>query len=415
MDPRFSAWCPACNWNLDPSGGDGPRKGTARARDRQERLLERAPAAGPGDAPGNAALYGALALATAVNLLTIALLGSGVWLLATGTVPEKVLGAVALLLAVAARPRPGRMPEHTVDRAAAPTLYTVAERTAAGLGTRPVDFIAVDSRYGSGRLTVGLRRRRVLVLGLPLWDVLTADQRLALLANGLAHASGGGRRSARWIQAALDALTVWADVVRPDPDRQDRVDAHTLDGTALSGSRRSSAGLATLGAALARPLQDLLAHGARLLHQSLSRLSGQAGGKAEYRADEAAARVASTRSVLGLLRTLLLRDTATFALARFAREDGGSGDMGEALRTHLASVPELERERRLRLSEVRGASGDGCPPISLRIRFAEKLLHAEPAVTVTDAEARAIERELLPLRTSIAEELRDRARETGGA
>jgi hypothetical protein len=370
---------------------------------RHERIFDRAYTGGTGAAPPNAALYGAVAIATAVNLVTVALVGTGAWLLVAGTWPERILGALELLVALVLLPRLGQAPKHTLDRAAAPTLYAVTERITAGLDTQPVDLIAVDSRYGSGSATVGLRRRRVLVLGLPLWETLTIDQRLALLGYELGHAAGGGRRSARWIQIALDSLAVWAEVLRPgpEPDRQRRLDAPSPAGIRRGGT------LANLGGNIARPLLALLAHGARLLHQLLNRLNDRSGGSAEYRADETAARVASAHSVEGLLRALLLRETAVYALERFARCDG---DLWGNLRDHMATVPDTERVRRLRVSQLRGdASQYDCPPTYLRIQFVRKLPYSSPAVTVSSAEAHAIDAELLPARASIAEELRDSA------
>jgi len=378
-------------------------------------VFHRVSAGGSGTAPASAALCGAFALATVVNLITVALAGTGVWLLVTGTWPQRILGAVELLIALALRPRPRRAPRHTLDRATAPTLYAVTGRVAAELGTRPPDLIAVDARYGSGSLTVGARRRRVLVLGLPLWETLTPDERLALLGHELARTAGGGGRGARWIDTALDSLTTWTDVLRPGPDLLAEASPALDDPVpGMAGTRRDSVAMNSMGAALARPLLDLMEHGARRLHRLLSRLNDGSAGPVEYRADASAARIASPASTRGLLHALLLRDTAVFALQRLARAGDGGGDAGtglwEGLRDHMASVPDTERARRLRLSEVRGdAASDTSPPTHLRIRFVERLPRSEPTVEVTTGETGTIETELLPARTSIARELRDQA------
>ncbi|WP_159025323.1 M48 family metallopeptidase [Streptomyces pluripotens] len=371
---------------------------------RHERLFHRVLANGTQAAPSNAALYGAIVLATAVNLVTLALTGAGVWLLAAaGTWPERILGVLALLIAVLLRPRLGRMPGNVLAPDTAPTLYEVADRISAGLGTRPVDFIAVDGRFRSAYKVVGIRRRRVLVLGLPLWESLTPDERLALLGYELAHARVGARLSGRWIQAALDALVSWADVFRPGTDEQRERHAAVLSARRWAG--RSGVGMANFGEALLRPLQELLVHTVHLLHRLLSRLGERSGEQAEYGADEAAARLASARSVEGLLEALLLRETAVFALRRAARSEG---DVWEELRDHMNSVPGTERARRLRLSELRGdAAGTGFPPTYLRIQFVRKLSFAELPVPVTSAESRSIDAELEPTRAVFAAWLRE--------
>ncbi|WP_285565220.1 M48 family metallopeptidase [Streptomyces sp. RTGN2] len=375
-------------------------KAGARAAARHEAAFRRTAARGPDRSPRNAALLAALVLATAVNLTTVALVATGTWLLIDGTLPEKALGVVELLAALMLFPRPGQPPRHTADRTNAPALHALVQRISAELGCRPPDLIAFDARYGARWDAVGLRRRRVLVLGLPLWESLTAGQRIALLVHELAHAADEGRPHARWIRSALDSLVGWESLLAPDPERPNGTrHAHH---PAAAGRRSSS--IAQAGEMAARPLLGLLAQGAGLLHTGLRGLSDQCAERT-YRADRTAARVAATSSAEGLLQALLLREPAVFALQRLSRNDD---DLWESLRTYLASVPDTERRRRLRLSQLRGdASGSGHPPTYLRIRFVRTLPRTDPAVSVTATEAGTIDLELAPIRSSIATDCRD--------
>ncbi|MEW1690602.1 hypothetical protein ACIQOF_08165 [Streptomyces sp. NPDC091265] len=152
---------------------------------------------------------------------------------------------------------------------------------------------------------------------------------------------------------------------------------------------------------IARPLLGTLAQGAHLLHRLLSRL-GDHSGDLTYRSDKAAARVASAPAMEGLLKALLLRENALSALHRLS---GGDGIIWGKLRAYLASVPDSERARRLRLSRLRGdAPSRHGPPTYLRILFVQKLLDRDPIATMSSAEAQAIERELTPVRSSVAQE-----------
>ncbi|MEU9316756.1 M48 family metallopeptidase [Streptomyces sp. NPDC048295] len=400
-DDRFSTWCAACDWNVDPIGPVGIPKDRARELARHERAFRRMAAHGPDASPSGAAVYGALVLATAVNLATAALVATGVWLLITGTLPQRILGAVELLATVMLFPRPARLPKHTVDRATAPALHAIVERISGELGTRPPDLIAFDARYGARWAAVGMRRHRVLVLGLPLWETLAPDQRIALLVRELAHAAAEAGPRSRWIRSALDSLAGWESLLRPDPARSDLVpDAHH----AVTGGRQAS-NIAHVGEMLARPLLGLLAQGAQLLHALLRRLDGRCVGHA-YRADRTAARIATAGSAESLLRALLLEEPALLALERLSR---GGDDLWEMLRGYLASVPDTERARRLRLSELRGdTSGSGQPPTCLRIRFVQALPRTEPVLTMTGTEARTVDLELAPVRSSIGRECRQR-------
>ncbi|MEU1198649.1 hypothetical protein ABZ446_20715 [Streptomyces sp. NPDC005813] len=291
-----------------------------------------------------------------------------------------------------------------MDRTAAPVLHALVDRVAAVTGIRRVDAIAVDQGYGSRCIRVGLRRRRVLVLGLPLWEVLTTDQRLALLGHDLGR-NAGTELSTAWIEAALDALSTWADVVRSSPEadkaRMAALDSHIFDAGATAMGRQNST--TNMGAALAAPLQDTLAQGALLLHRLLNRLSEQSGELTEYRADEAAARTASSDSAEELLRVLLLRETALAALARTARS---TTDIWPQLRDAVTSVPDTERERRLHVSRLRDGE---TPPARLRLRYIRALNVPQAAVYVSDEETQAIEAELEPIRARITAELRNAA------
>ncbi len=406
LDSRFSVWCPACDWNVDPLADSGDSgRGGARTEERQERILRRVLSRGTRKAWSCPPLWAAFVLATAVNLVTVALTVAGVWLVAAGANwPQRLAGGLALVLALVLRPRPGKMPKHAVNRSAAPVLHALVDRVAAVTGIRRVDAIAVDQGYGSRCVRVGLRRRRVLVLGLPLWEVLTGDQRLALLGHDLGRSAGTGLSTA-WIETALDGLSTWADVVRSSPEadkaRMEALDSHLFDAGATAMGRQNST--ANMGAALAAPLQDALAQGALLLHRLLNRLSEQSGGLTEYRADEAAARTASSDSAEQLLRALLLRETALAALARTAR---GTTDIWPQLRDAVTSVPDTERERRLRVSRRRDS---GTPPVPLRLRHIRALNMERAAVDVSDEETRAIEAELEPTRALITAELRNAA------
>ncbi|CAK7283814.1 hypothetical protein [Streptomyces misionensis] len=120
-----------------------------------------------------------------------------------------------------------------------------------------------------------------------------------------------------------------------------------------------------------------------------------------------AVRVSSTTAADGLLRALLLNDTARFAVERAARS---GGDVWAQVRASLGSVPDTERERLLRLARLRGDSTDGSSaPTYFRIQFVNRIPGPRTAGTLSGEEAQAIDEELLPLRTTIADELRSKA------
>ncbi|MFJ4678496.1 M48 family metalloprotease [Kitasatospora sp. NPDC088783] len=421
---RFPAWCPACEWNLlPPVPPAGARTGRARrraarearrterrrqdVRERAEQVFRLVAAGGSGLRHG--ASVGAFLLAGAVHLVSLAVLLTGVALLAGWPVaswPLRVLGAVALAVAVLLRPRLGR-PERTgvLARADAPVLYELVDRVSAELGAPRVDSIAVTDEFNAAFGTYGLRRHRQLRIGLPLWTVLERQERVAMLGHEIGHGVNGDTRRGLWTGSALNALVEWYRLTVPSRDHE--VNSHPLTAVA---------------SAAAKLLLGAVNLGVRALAGLMHRLHLRSGQAAEYRADLMGARLASARDAQGVLTALFNAQTLETVLVRqraLPRAGGRAGgragrsaapvaDLWTALAEAARSVPATEVERRVRLSEREVTATDSShPPTYLRLRM---LATAAPAVDrptlVLDAgRAAAIEAELAPSRARVAAEL----------
>ncbi|SOB88811.1 M48 family metallopeptidase [Streptomyces sp. 1331.2] len=410
-DPRFLLWCPACDWNLVP-GGDAAPEPTRRERAaiaRTDRLYEEQ--ATGGDSP-TARRDWLLASAAAglIHLVTVGIFALALWLLIAGTVVQRCVGAVVLVIAVTLRPRLGRLPKDAgvLDRAGAPALYGLADRVAAEVGARPVDVIQVTDEFNASYGLVGVRRRSVLRLGLPLWEVLDDRERTALLGHEFGHRVNGDRRRSFWLYSAVSALRAWYGMARPGHD-------------GLVVGRDEVSMLVRLGAAFGR----LVLRGvAWVLYQGLvlfDRLTSRAGQQAEYHSDVLAARVAGGKAARGTLAALLLFNSVDTAIHQIRAEERGRPRifrarsrrtedapappapdlLWERVREHLASVPAIERERLLRLSARDRSAVDGShPPTHLRIALAARGGDGDGAVTA--AESASIATELAPHRARIA-------------
>lgn len=400
-DPRFTAWCPACEWNLVSE----EEATEAAARDARTTARERAAAeradrlywevvAGRADTTRRDWLA-ASAIAALVHLTTVALAGWGTWLLVTGSVPLRCLGAVLLVVVYLLRPRLGRVPSDAgvLRRSDAPALYGLTDRLAAELGAPRVDVIRVDDDFNASMAVVGLRRRSVLTLGLPFWETLDDRQRVALLGHELAHRINGDHRSGLWLGSAVGALAHWYDLARPRQREEPQTEFQLLF------------------VAVDFVVNVFLGLVARLLLQVLlllDRLTARAGQQAEYRADGLAARAASTEAASGMLTGLLLAEAAETVVLRLrassSRPRTRRGDAAPApdteelwrqLRDHLAALPPLERERLLRRSRHEGHTVDAThPPTHLRIALLAERPPVPAAVAVTPAESAAIAAEL---------------------
>ncbi|WP_371484235.1 M48 family metalloprotease [Kitasatospora sp. NBC_00315] len=412
-DERFPTWCPACEWGLLPApeaeahrtpddrahAERGARREEARRRAVRVRVESLYEATADGSAPTRDRTWlAAAAIAGLVHLVTFGLLAGSVLLLCGGAWPMRILGAVGLVVTYGLRPRLGRVvrDETILRRCDAPALYALADRVSSAVGARPVDHIRVTDEFNASFGRYGLRRRSVLVLGLPLWVSLGPQERVALLGHEFGHDVNGDHRRGLWLHSAVTALVEWHHLTRPD------------------GDGGSGAGF-TIGTVnvLVGMVHGLVHRVVRALLVLLDRLTVRSGQGAEYRADALAAKVGSAAAVRGLLEVLLHPQSAETVLLRFRsmpRQGRGARsasrredvDLWARITAQIADVPPLERERRLRLSAREFEAVDAThPPTHLRLRLLGTRPAGEPTVVLTDQEAAAIENELAPARARV--------------
>jgi hypothetical protein len=153
-------------------------------------LYRRYAAAPPVAIGWSAARVVAAGFGVALRLTLLACLALGGWLCIRRFPSVSLIpGVVLCTLAVAVWPRRPHIPRYAtpVSRGAAPHLYELVDRVAAATGTAAPELIHVDERVGVQVIIRWWPRRRHLVIGIPLFAVLTAPQRVALLAVHLAR------------------------------------------------------------------------------------------------------------------------------------------------------------------------------------------------------------------------------------
>ncbi len=380
---QAAAWCSACEWNLpvyEPNrrrpeiGWRWLDRSTHRAAYRLTRrqfvALNGKEIARTG--PGAASItMVAVGVAFVVAILA-ALLGGGYLAVTQWPHPIAFGGLLLVLVAVAARPRLGKLDKRAerLQRVQAPTLFAVIDRVAAELGAPRPDVILVDAEFNASCSTVGLRRRRVLCLGLPLWTALPPQQRLALIAHELGHLVNGDPRRGVVSGIPVNTLNVLTDLTRPDSDSYGAI------------------------AAIASLLMGILHGSLTCVRLALLWIWLRTCHRAEYLADEMAARVAGSAATVGLLDRLLssagMPVAVTVAAAR-------SGEAGQA-----RAVAELSRQdppgrvAALRQLSVRDEASMFAthPPLGLRARLIEARRQVGATLTLTEPESERLDQEL---------------------
>ncbi|MGY4740481.1 M48 family metallopeptidase [Streptomyces sp. ATMOS53] len=362
-DERFTVWCAACDWNVDPAG---PRKEPGRlermrralARRHGEKLLAEVVSGETLRARRDTPALLAAVIALAVHGVTVALAAGGIWCIVRGWGGLLMLpGLFLLLLTWPLRPRLPRLPDNVpvLYRVDAPALFALVDEVAEAAGTRGVDAVVADDTVNASVQTYGLRGRRMLVLGLPCWEILTPQEQVALLGHELGHYCNGDVRHHLVLGNAYASLTTWwyyfAPVEHPDTAMEVILD-------------------------LLLTVPRSLVTGVLLL---LDRLTLRAARRSEYLADRTAARIGSTEAAVGLLDRALVVDSAEGVLLREANRAALTGPHGsrsaadradelwEQLTAHMASIPESEYECQRRVGALRGHSVDAThPPTHLR-------------------------------------------------
>ena len=403
-DEAFVPWCAECDWNVEPPRRDERRPDVGgrlairlgqAAGERLARELSGVDQLRP--PPIRLSLIAALGIAGLVLAISVGLALLGLRLVVAGGF-WPIVGIVLLVVAVVGHPRLAPRPSGVLARESAPELYRLVDELSSRVQAPRVATIAVDGDWNAASLRYGLRQRHALVLGLPLWRSLAADERVALVAHEIAHGVNGDTSRITPVAVAQGTLLYWAYVLEPDQ----------LFPT-------ESFGVAAL---LALPINVvLLALSAAmiLVAMVLAVLTRRDGQRAEYYADALAASVAGSDAMVRVLERLLdagawERAVSTTAIAR------RSSGLWVELDQQRERTPASELERLRRAARRRGTRlGDSHPPLPLRIELLRSRPTVEPTFAIDDTRMAAIDAELEPLAEPLARATLEAYREALGA
>ncbi|GLZ60089.1 M48 family metallopeptidase [Micromonospora sp. NBRC 107095] len=323
-------------------------------------------------------------LTAAASLLliaaVIALAVVGGWLIVAFPFPNlAVVPGVAMVgLAIALRPRFGRLdPElEVLDRDQAPELFGLIDEVATAVGAPLPDVVGVDSAINAYAGTVGLRRRKVLCLGLPLWGSLPAGSRVALLGHELGHFVNNDPRRGLLTQPVFTMLGSAADLFRP---------VRTNVGAGL---------VEMLGDALGRAFQWVVSRVLFATYLLLAAVALRDSQRAEYLADDLAGRAAGTTAATEFLDILLTTESLELAVRRDTRAGHGPDRWRAALaESRVTRADQLPLLRQLSVRD--GASLFAAhPPTGLRRQMLAGRAWQDPSVTLSEARMERIDAEL---------------------
>ncbi|MFJ9820845.1 M48 family metallopeptidase [Streptomyces sp. NPDC101151] len=355
------------------------------------------------------ATVAAYAVAALVHLVTAGLFIGSLLLIVLGlrTVIQPMVGLVMLGVALSLRPRPGRLDAElpTLRHADAPVLFDLLDRMADAAGVRRIDAIQLGPEFSVTVTRYGVRRKRCLVLGLPLWAAQPTQMPIAAVASALGHLSGHDLRGNAVIGTALECLDAAAPRTiraRDNAYITPSLSAHSwraddvAEGAARFNARtRKGEWLLWIPRAVAAATARLLLW-----------LTLPATRRAEFAADDLAARLASTEAVIAALQDRHLARSVGIEVHRLAiatrtlMGDRSATAVQEELWDKAARFSESLRERQ-GCDESAGpeeigtpAGSAGFPSEPLRMARLARVPRHSATITVDETDRNRIEDEL---------------------
>lgn len=363
----YVTWCDRCNWNLT---GDRPQRKISLTQKMwlkvaalQRKLLIRE-AASNNQNLKDISLTEILAflIALLVHLLTVFLAVFAIYILILNPLSwfAWCLSGSMLLFAWVVRPSLKSSPGIVLDQDHFPGLYRLQENIRKEVGSQPAGVTAGAS-FDAGIYYSGSNLKPLLVIGLPLWQVLSPEEKVAMLAAGMAQI----RRKIffmNWI--VYDAL-------------------ETLDNWRGIGAFLAIIPLWLLQMLIIRDWQRRI-----------------------YRADLAAARLVGTKVMVGYLKKYLYQDVVNTVAHRVNVSSREEVDVFEEIDKEIAQTPprELERlSRVLRKEESETTRDGGEPRLFLRVANLENHPVEQSSFKIDTLLINKVNAEMRTLRPYLAE------------
>ncbi|MFF5215905.1 M48 family metallopeptidase [Micromonospora sp. NPDC000442] len=395
-------WCGRCEWNLDvAASGAAGRLGRSLERlDRRagfradRRLAHMATQLGASHSWLTPAFLLLGLVSFALVLLPLGALAAAVWLLINGVGPlilPLLLAAVAYVL----RPRLGSVRQVvkgayrlTPQRQAA--LHRLVERVGDSVGAPKPDLIVLNDDWNAAAAVVGVRRTRLLLLGVPLLVGLSPQEMVALIGHELGHFRWADSRRRLLTQPARTFFGMLATATRPPHG-----DAHDRD----------VAGIYALFYTLWQLVGGAVSWLLFVVHLLMNTLDAREGRRAEVRADAMAASAAGSTAALSMIDVLALSPL----LAPLVTAHGTPGVAMDVWRRSIATtraeqVVRLPVLRQLTIREHASLLASHPAP-GRRHQVISGMPHQDASVVVTPDEAATLDAELRPFVEALRKQL----------
>lgn len=93
-----------------------------------------------------------------------------------------------------------------ITRQSNPAQYEMVDKVCQALDTSKVEVIFINESFNTAVTQVGRRRKKILIIGLPLFSILSDEERLNCLGHEMGHFVNGDPTRTIFIGTALNSL-----------------------------------------------------------------------------------------------------------------------------------------------------------------------------------------------------------------
>lgn len=301
-----------------------------------------------------------------------------------------VLIALSLFLlgiAIGTFPRFGKIPKKIVSRSEFPTLYKLVDCITKEANSKDVYGMVINEEFNASFTEVGLKRRKILYIGLPLFYILNNEEKVALLSHEVAHGVNGDITRGLLTGTAINALITWYELVAPESQVDDAWGQLPV--------------LSTITKLLMLALSKIIL----LVIFILMFLVHNDSQRAEYLADYIGASISGTNAMKSLMDKLHLDISCRIALQKTALSGGNINFFHEIL-AQVNMIPKKELERIKLVERMEGSKLDAThPPTAYRISLMEQLNNLNPKITLSESDSLLIEKEVDIVKNNIEKTL----------
>lgn len=254
------------------------------------------------------------------------------------------------------------------------------------LGVPEPDYYLYDLDYNAAVFRCGTcNKKRAIVIGLPLFYILSAQEKVALIGHELSHFANNDPKRSILIGTVYNSIVTWLEILEPDclwPSDQPAIEA--------------------LFEFLGNIFMYILSRLPSTLIVVFHLLNQQDSQRSEYYADLLGATISGRDAFNSMLQKFEYDHIADLAMQRVTLQKDSSTTYLDLLSQLIDEIPIREKKRLLTISERFGiAIDDSHPPTFFRQKVVEKLAPKQAGYLLSDGDHTKIQTEIKSMKDRI--------------